>query len=199
VLEDIMQHDPIAKVLRWLDLARRRGIPEYQAMALATVRDDAGQPTPSVRFVMLRQLNEDGFVFFTDRRSRKGLELNRNSRAALALYWQPLGRQVRSEGRVEEISSAEADAYWTSRGRSRQLAASASHQSQPLRSRDDLLAKFRALAAKFPSGVPRSEYWTGFRLRPLAIEFWKQGRYQLHERERFTRNRKGWRQQLLQP
>jgi pyridoxamine 5'-phosphate oxidase len=194
-----MQHDPIVKVQRWLELAGKRGIPDYQAMALATVGSEGGEAAPSVRFVILRRLDENGFVFYTDRRSRKGLELTRNSHAALVFYWQPLGRQVRSEGIVEEVSTADADAYWTSRGRARQLAAAASHQSAPLRSRDNLRSKFGSLAAKFPDGVPRPEYWTGFRVRPMVIEFWKQGRYRLHERERFTRRRDGWRHELLQP
>src|SRR5262249_43102148 len=105
-------HDPIATFIRWLDDARRARIPNYEAMALAT---SALRGRTSVRFVLLKGIDEGGFVFFTDARSLKGLELSGNPRASLAFYWQPKGRQVRVEGRVEEVTPAEADAYWSTR------------------------------------------------------------------------------------
>src|SRR5215469_7531106 len=139
-------HNPIAKFIRWLNEARRLRIPNFEAMAVATaVR--SGKTT--VRFVLLKGIDECGFVFFTDARSRKGRELRGNPHASLAIYWQPKGRQIRVEGRVEEVAPAEADAYWPTRPRQSQLAASASHQSARLRSRSELLARFTRLAKKF--------------------------------------------------
>jgi pyridoxamine 5'-phosphate oxidase len=122
-------HDPIAKFIRWLEDARHMRIPIYEAMALATAT--RGGKT-SVRFVLLKGIDERGVVFFSDARSRKGRELRGNPQASLALYWQPKGRQVRVEGRVEEVTPAEADVYWSIRPRQSRLAAIASHQSARL-------------------------------------------------------------------
>ena len=190
-------HDPIAKFIRWLEDARRVKIPNYEAMALAT---EAGSGKISVRFVLLKGIDKRGFVFFTDARSRKGRELRDNPRASFAHYWQPKGRQVRVEGRIEEVTPAEADAYWTTRPRQSQLAASASHQSARLRSRAELLARFARLAKKFKGReVPRPSYWTGFRVRPDSIEFWTHREHRLHDREIYLRPGHGWRRDLLQP
>jgi pyridoxamine 5'-phosphate oxidase len=167
-------HDPIAKFIRWLEDARSARIPNYEAMALATA---ARSGKTSVRFVLLKGIDQRGFTFFTDARSRKGRELHGNPHVSLALYWQPKGRQVRVEGRVKEITFAEADAYWPTRPRQSQLAASASHQSARLHSRAELLARFARLARKFRGReVPRPPLWTGFRVRPDAIEFWTYSR-----------------------
>ncbi len=190
-------HDPIAKFIRWLEDARRLKIPNYEAMALAT---EAGSGKISVRFVLLKGIDKRGFVFFTDARSRKGRELRDNRRASFAQYWQPKGRQVRVEGRVEEVTPAEADAYWATRPRQSQLAASASHQSARLRSRAELLAHFARLARKFKGReVPRPSCWTGFRVRPDSIEFWTHREHRLHDREVYLRRGRGWRRDLLQP
>jgi pyridoxamine 5'-phosphate oxidase len=118
-------HDPIAKFIRWLEDTGRAKIPNYEAMALATT---AGGGKTSVRFVLLKGIDERGFVFFTDTRSRKGRELHGNPFASLAFYWHPKGRQVRVEGRVEKVTPAEADAYWPTRPRQSRLAASVSHR-----------------------------------------------------------------------
>jgi pyridoxamine 5'-phosphate oxidase len=190
-------HDPIAKFIRWLDDARRVKIPNYEAMALATAARDG---RTSVRFVLLKGIDERGFVFFTDARSRKGRELRGNPRASLALYWQRKGRQVRVEGRVEEVTPAEADAYWSTRPRQSQLAACASYQSARLRSRAELLARCARLARKFKDReIPRPPSWTGFRVRPDAVEFWTHREHRLHEREIYYRRGRGWRRDLLQP
>ena len=190
-------HDPIAKLIRWLEDARRVKIPNYEAMALAT---EAGSGKISIRFVLLKGIDKRGFVFFTDARSRKGRELRDNPRASFAHYWQPKGRQVRVEGRIEEVTPAEADAYWTIRLRQSQLAASASHQSARLRSRAELLERFARLAKKFKGReVPRPSYWTGFRVRPDSIEFWTHREDRLHDREIYLRRGRGWRRDLLQP
>lgn len=191
------RHDPITKFIRWLDEARRLRIPNYEAMALATaVR--AGKT--SVRFVLLKGIDERGFVFFTDSRSRKGQELRGNPRASLALYWQPKGRQVRVEGGVQEVSPEEADAYWATRPRQSQLAASASYQSAQLHSRAELLGRYSRLARKLRNqGVPRPPWWTGFRVRPDVIEFWIHREHRLHDREIYRRRGREWRRNLLQP
>jgi len=190
-------HDPIAKFIRWLEDARRARIPNYEAMALATA---ARSGKTSVRFVLLKGIDQRGFTFFTDARSRKGRELHGNPHLSLALYWQPKGRQVRVEGRVKEITFAEADAYWPTRPRQSQLAASASHQSARLHSRAELLARFARLARKFRGReVPRPPLWTGFRVRPDAIEFWTHREHRLHDREIYLRRGRGWRRALLQP
>jgi pyridoxamine 5'-phosphate oxidase len=190
-------HDPIAKFIRWLDEARRLRIPNYEAMALATaVR--AGKT--SVRFVLLKRIDERGFVFFTDARSRKGHELRSNPRASLALYWQPQGRQVRVEGGVQEVSPEEADAYWATRPRQSQLAASTSYQSARLHSRAELLGRYSRLARKLRNQeVPRPPWWTGFRVRPDVIEFWIHREHRLHDREIYRRRGREWRRSLLQP
>ena len=190
-------HYPITKFIRWLDEARRFRIPNYEAMALATaVR---GGRT-SVRFVLLKGIDERGFVFFTDARSRKGRELRVNSRASLALYWQPKGRQVRVEGSVQEVSPEEADVYWTTRPRQSQLAASASYQSAQLHSRAELLGRYSRLARKLRGQeVPRPSWWTGFRVRPDVLEFWIHREHRLHNREIYRRRGREWRRYLLQP
>ncbi len=189
--------DPIAKFSRWLDDARRLRIPNYETMALATATNGG---KAAVRFVLLKGIDQRGFVFFTDARSRKGRELRANPRAALAFYWQPTGRQVRVEGRVEEVTRMESDAYWPTRPRQSQLAASASYQSARLRSRASLLTRVAQLDSKFEGyEVPRPSYWTGFRVRPHAIEFWTHREHRLHHREIYLRRGHGWRRDLLQP
>lgn len=189
--------DPIAQFIRWLDDARGLQIPNYEAMALATADADG---RPAVRFVLLKGIDQRGFVFFTDTRSRKGRELRANPRASLAFYWQPNGRQVRVEGSVEEVPASEADEYWSTRPRQSQLAASASFQSAPLRSRASLLARVARLATKQRGReIPRPHGWLGFRLCPDAIEFWTHREHRLHDREIYVRHGNNWRWGRLQP
>jgi pyridoxamine 5'-phosphate oxidase len=191
------RNDPIAKFVRWLEDARALQRPNYDAMALATA-NPGGQPT--VRFVLLKGIDQRGFLFFTDSRSRKGRELRANPHASLAFYWQPKGRQVRVEGRVEEVAASEADEYWSTRPRRSQLAASASFQSAPLRSRASLLARVTRLAGKHRGReIPRPHEWSGFRLRPERIEFWTHREHRLHDRELYIRRGNKWRRGLLQP
>jgi pyridoxamine 5'-phosphate oxidase len=189
--------DPIDKFNRWLEDARRMSIPNCEAMALATA---ANSGKTSVRFVLLKGVDQRGFVFFTDARSRKGRELRGNPHASLAFYWQPKGRQVRVEGAVEEMTPEEADAYWLTRPRQSQLAASASRQSAKLNSREALLERCLRLSKEFKGrDVPRPRYWTGFRVYPDAIEFWTERAHRLHNREVHVRRARGWRCDLLQP
>lgn len=192
-----MATDPVARFRRWFAEAQRARIPLAEAMALATA-DAAGRP--SVRFVLLKQADRRGFVFFTDGRSRKGGELRRRRRAAAALYWHRIGKQVRVEGCVEEVSAAEADAYWKTRPRASRLAALASTQSAPLASRAALLTRWRDLDRRYPAdAIPRPGEWKGFRIIPEVIEFWIRGADRLHQRELFVRTRSGWTRTLLQP
>lgn len=192
-----MPPSPIVKFRRWFADAERTGAPLPEAIALATA-DARGRP--SVRFVLLKEADERGFVFFTDGRSRKGRELAANPEAALAVYWDALGRQVRVEGRVAIVDVAEADAYWATRPRESRLAGATSKQSAPLASRRDLLARWRALGRRHPGDeVPRPPEWQGYRIVPRAIEFWTRGDHRLHERERFERRSGGWTRKLLQP
>jgi pyridoxamine 5'-phosphate oxidase len=191
-----MRADPIARFRRWYRDARAR-MPLPDAVALATATPGG---SPSVRFVLLKEADERGFVFFTDARSRKGRELAANARAALAFHWQPLGRQVRVEGRVRRVSAAEADAYWRTRPRGSQLSAATSVQSAPLASRARLVSRRKRLERSLRGGeVPRPELWTGFRIEPRALEFWTHREDRLHHRERFERTPDGWRICLLEP
>ncbi|MBI3269319.1 MAG: pyridoxamine 5'-phosphate oxidase [Planctomycetes bacterium] len=204
-----MTPDPIARFRRWYEDARRAGAPAYDAMAVATA-DTRGRP--SVRMLLLKGVDPRGFVFFTHRTSRKGRELEANPHAALAFYWERLGRQVRVEGRVAPVAPEEADAYWSTRPRESRLGALASRQSRPLARRRDLLARVARLERRYAGReIPRPAHWIGFRLVPDAIEFWTQGKHRLHHRERFTRagaagkrsrsnaRPPGWRRQMLQP
>ncbi len=166
-------------------------------MALATATRDG---RPSVRFILLKGVDPRGFVFFTDARSRKGGEVRANRRAAAVFYWHDTGKQVRVEGTIEEVSPAEADAYWETRPRESRLAASVSTQSAPIESHAALLARWRALRRASPAGrLPRPREWTGFRIMPEAIEFWTRGEHRLHDRELFTRTARGWKVERLQP
>ncbi len=192
-----MAADPIARFRRWFAEAERARVPMPEAIALATA-DRRGRP--SVRFVLLKHVDTRGFVFFTDGRSRKGRELAVNPEAALACYWDPLGKQVRVEGRVAAVTAAEADEYWRTRPRESRLAASSSHQSAVLASRAELLARWRATGRRHPGeDVPRPPAWTGYRIVPRAIEFWTRGDFRLHHRERFERRGGVWTARLLQP
>jgi pyridoxamine 5'-phosphate oxidase len=189
--------DPIARFQKLFERARHAAVPQPEAMALATAER---QGRVSVRFVLLKQADERGFVFYTDKRSRKGRELEHNPRAAAVFYWHALAVQVRIEGRVEPISPAEADEYWASRPRTSRLAASVSRQSSRLSSRERLLADFTALQNRLKGKViPRPKYWIGFRITPDLIEFWTARPHRLHDRLLFVRSRDKWEKRLLYP
>jgi pyridoxamine 5'-phosphate oxidase len=192
-----MTVDPIARFLRWFNQARKANLPLPEAMALATVSADK---RPAVRFVLLKGADKCGFVFFTDARSRKGRELRANPYASAVFYWDALGRQVRIDGRVEEVDTAEADAYWESRPRASRLAARSSVQSAPLAGRSVLIARWKRMAREYTRReIPRPRNWTGFRIVPDAIEFWTRHEPRLHHRELFRRTPRGWKRTLLQP
>ncbi|MHA3840856.1 pyridoxamine 5'-phosphate oxidase [Sphingomonas aestuarii] len=167
------------------------------AVALATVDAD-GQP--AVRMVLLKGHDERGFVFYTNRESRKADALAANPVAALLFHWKSIRRQIRIEGAVEPVSDAESDAYFASRSRDSQLGAWASDQSRPLDRRETFEARFEAMKARFDGGdVPRPPHWGGYRVIPTKIEFWQDRAHRLHERRLFVRNGDDWRETLLYP
>ena len=192
--------DPISLFAEQLAEARslpREQMPEPTAFALATVSDD-GQP--SVRMVLLKDVDHRGFVFYTNLESRKATELATNRRAAMAFHWAPLERQVRVEGRVTPVSDQEADAYFATRPRESQIGAWASRQSRPLEHAGDLEARVAEFERMFEGReVPRPPFWSGFRLVPSAIEFWKGKPGRLHDRQLYTRDGDGWRVTMLYP
>ena len=191
--------DPFALFGAWFTEAEASEPNDPNAMALATVAADG---TPSVRMVLLKGFDETGFVFFTNLESRKGEQLKANPKAALCFHWKTLQRSVRVEGLVTPVSPAEADAYFATRARSSRVGAWASKQSRPLASRFDLERRIAEYTARFGLGeVPRPPFWSGFRLAPLRIEFWKNGAFRLHDRLVFTRAdlAEGWTIERLFP
>ena len=190
--------DPIATFAAWLEAARTSEPNDANAMALATATSEG---RPSVRMVLLKDFGADGFVFYTNARSRKGDEILANPEAALLFHWKSLRRQVRLEGPLAQVDAATADAYFASRSRDSQLGAVASDQSAALDARATFLARVAAAEARFADKpVARPAHWTGFRLAPRAIELWCDRPNRLHERRRFTRRPDGgWTGTLLYP
>lgn len=191
--------DPFALFEEWFGLAVASEPNDPTAMALATV-DAEGMP--DARMVLLNGRDGRGFCFFTNLESEKGLQLAARPNAALLFHWKSLRRQVRLRGPVEPVSAKEADAYFESRPRGSRIASSASDQSRPLGSRKALAARFEALSAELGEGrVPRPPHWSGRRLVPLSIEFWRDGPFRLHDRVRFSREAPGaaWSRTRLYP
>ena len=193
-----MSDDPFQMFDAWLTEAKAGEPNDPEAMAFATADADG---RPSVRIVLLRRHGPDGFGFFTNIDSRKGHELAANPWGALAIHWKSLRRQVRAEGPVEQVSDAEADAYFAGRGRESRIGSWASDQSRPLESRQAFEDRYAAETARFEGrDVPRPERWSGYRLIPERIEFWSDRPHRLHERRLFTRRDDGgWDERLLYP
>lgn len=187
----------IARFQTLLAQARAADLREPMAMSLATVNGD-GQP--SVRTVLLKHVDERGFVFYTNTTSRKGGQLGVRSRAALCFFWQPLMQQVLVEGAVAPVGNAEADAYWATRPRDSQLGAWASLQSQPLAERAVLERRYAQYEREFTNRpIPRPPHWSGYRVIPDMIEFWSSRPGRLHERERYYREQDRWQRMLIYP
>lgn len=187
----------LRRMIGLLARAENSRLKEPSAMNLATA-DARGRVTS--RMVMLKGLDRRGFVFYTNISSRKGRQLSVNPRAALCFYWDPLGEQVRVEGKVRPVSDAEADAYWAGRPRPSQIGAWASRQSAALRDRKTLLERARDCAERFHgAAVPRPPYWTGLRLAPERIEFWRADFSRLNERILYAKSGGRWKQTCLYP
>jgi pyridoxamine 5'-phosphate oxidase len=187
-----LDDDPLVQFRRWFDDARQV-VRAPEAMALATA---SANGAPSVRMVLLKGADERGLVFYTHYVSRKGRELEANPQAALLFYWDPLGRQVRVEGRVERVSSEESNAYFATRPAGARLGAVVSRQSEVLEDRAEFERRVAALAGTEP---PRPETWGGFRLAPEAWEFWQHRDDRLHDRFRYTRRDGAWLNERLYP
>ena len=184
-----MQADPYAQFSAWLDEAVARGLPEPNAVALATATADG---RPSARMVLLKEHDRRGFVFYTNYNGRKARELRENPRAAMLFFWYALERQVRIEGLVEQVTDTQSSAYFTTRPRKSQLSAWASPQSQQVGSRTALEALYEECEQRFADReIPRPPHWGGFRLVPDCYEFWQGRRDRLHDRLVYTRRDDG--------
>lgn len=188
--------DPLQQFQRWFDEALSAGLPTVNAMTLATV-DAAG--APSARIVLLKGIDQSGFVFYTNYQSRKGRELAANPRASLVFHWIDLEREVRIDGRVEKVTAAESDEYFASRPLGSRHAAIASPQSETMASRAVLEARFAAAAADHGETPARPAHWGGYRVIPSQIEFWQGRPSRLHDRLLYTRSGDRWTLSRLAP
>jgi pyridoxamine 5'-phosphate oxidase len=192
-----LERDPLDQFRRWHADFVATNPPEPAAMVVATVDAD-GQPW--ARTVLLKQYDQDGFVFFTNRESNKGMQLLASGRVALYFQWLTTSRQVQVQGRIEPTHHAEDDAYFATRARESQLGAWASQQSRPLNGRDMLEERFAQLEREYAGrDVPRPPHWGGFRIIPARYEFWQAGAHRLHDRFEYTRDGDGWFIQRLNP
>ncbi|PTW91582.1 pyridoxamine 5'-phosphate oxidase [Microbacteriaceae bacterium MWH-Ta3] len=197
--ESHLDSDPLAQFAQWLIDAEQADIFEPNAFVLGTV-DDSGKPT--ARTVLLKGVDERGFFFATNYSSRKGRAIESNAPVTGVFGWYPMYRQVLIEGYAERVVPSESDEYFASRPHDSQVAAWASRQSQPIESRAELENQFEAAAARFPNDpVPRPDFWGGYRIVPLRIEFWKGRSNRMHDRIEFQRDNQNqpWRVQRLQP
>jgi len=190
--------DPFALARAWMKEAEKSEMNDANAIALATVNDDG---LPNVRMVLLKDIEDDAFVFYTNYKSIKGQELDRSGKAAFVLHWKSLGRQIRVRGSVSREDGEKADAYYQSRSLKSRLGAWASKQSMTLTSRSALLAEVAKVTAEKGTNPRRPDFWGGYRIQPLEVEFWSDGAFRLHDRFRWSRETIGqeWMIQRLNP
>ena len=192
---DLNKH-PIDIFSNWLEEAKISEFNDYDAMAFSTVSDDG---FPSVRMVLLRKFDKNGFVFFTNYNSRKSIEITNNAKGALCFHWKSLRKQVRAVGRIEKASTKESDDYYYSRPLGSRIGAWASKQSKKLDNRNILLNRVKDYENQFKDDPPRPEFWGGFRLIPKEIELWSDGKFRLHDRFKFVLVDNQWEAQRLYP
>lgn len=195
--EQDVDANPLAQFRQWFDEAVHAQVPEVNAMGLSTVTPEG---RPASRIVLLKELDEQGFVWFTNYDSRKGQDIAANPYASLLFFWIPLERQVRIEGRLEKIPATDSDTYFASRPLQSQLGAIASAQSQPVADRATLESRFEAVKQQYGAHPMRPAHWGGYRLVPEKVEFWQGRASRLHDRIVYTRTASGeWQRQRLQP
>ena len=191
--------DPIQLFKVWMEEAKKTELNDPNAVALATSNK---KNLPSVRMVLLKDFNENGFIFYTNLNSQKGIELKENPNASMCFHWKSLLRQVRISGSVSLVSDKVADQYYNTRGYESRIGAWASNQSKVLSSRDELINSIEDYKKKFDdqNNVPRPSHWSGWNLSPLTIEFWLDGESRIHERLKYSKDNNGiWTQSLLSP
>jgi len=192
-----LHRDPILQFQRWFNEASDNGVVLPEASCLSTM---GNSDYPDGRMVLVKSFDRYGFIFYTNAKSEKGKQLQRNCKASLTFYWEPITKQVRIQGDVSQVSNAVADSYFSTRPRGSQLGAWASYQSAHLASREDLEKRFREYDEKFTKReIPRPPHWGGYRLSPRRIEFWRGRDDRLHDRLLYERNGETWVMQRLYP
>ncbi len=192
------EDDPFVVFKQWMSEAEKNEINDPNAVALATVNESN---QPDVRMVLLKEFNNNGFVFFTNLNSKKGTDLKRMPKASMCFHWKSLLRQVRISGNISLISDKEADEYFNSRPYLSRIGAWSSNQSKPMETRDAFLNKIEEYKSKFvdQNKVPRPKHWSGFLLSPQRIEFWKDVEGRLHQRLEYLKDLNSWKKQILYP